>query len=370
MKTIKSSSEEEVKVVNQLMAALNMLYVISTEEEVVRFTIQAIKNVPNVEYCCICLRGAKIVIGDSSKDAEAILKLMINTPKDVDDVAPLPLENQDFELVKLQTSDRKYGYLLYSLKSKSDVLWVKPILSNFINIIVMDLERRWQKNELINYSISLEQQVNRRTLKLQNEIIAHNQTNEILKRSEKKFKDLFEKSNDALLILNNGIFTECNHATIKMLGVSSKKDFLNVQPSTLSPKVQPDGKNSIEKAEEMIRLALKKGTHQFEWIHLRENGESFPVEVLLTTIVNEPKNNIIYCVWRDITGRKQKEKELEDYRNNLESLIQKRTENLEQRNKELDEAVKIFVGREQKIKKLEIKIEELTKNLDANKLKL
>ena len=207
MKTIKSSSEEEVKVVNQLMAALNMLYVISTEEEVVRFTIQAIKNVPNVEYCCICLRGAKIVIGDSSKDAEAILKLMINTPKDVDDVAPLPLENQDFELVKLQTSDRKYGYLLYSLKSKSDVLWVKPILSNFINIIVMDLERRWQKNELINYSISLEQQVNRRTLKLQNEIIAHNQTNEILKRSEKKFKDLFEKSNDALLILNNGIFT-------------------------------------------------------------------------------------------------------------------------------------------------------------------
>jgi PAS domain S-box-containing protein len=131
-----------------------------------------------------------------------------------------------------------------------------------------------------------------------------------LKRSEAQFKDLFEKSSDALLIIKNGIFTDCNIATCNILGYASKNEFLNVHPSKLSPKVQPDNKNSFEKAEEMMRLTYKNGSHRFEWIHTKNNGENFPIEVLLTSISNEPNNKVIYCVWRDITKRKQAEKEL------------------------------------------------------------
>ena len=140
-----------------------------------------------------------------------------------------------------------------------------------------------------------------------------------LKLSEAKFKDLFEKSDDALLIIKNNIFVDCNIATSKMLGYASKNEFINVHPSKLSPKTQPDGKESFKKSEEMMNIALKKGSHRFEWIHTKKSGEDFPIEVLLTTIHNEENNKVIYCVWRDITERKFQELKL---KKNEKSLLE------------------------------------------------
>jgi len=137
-------------------------------------------------------------------------------------------------------------------------------------------------------------------------------TEENLKQSENKFREIFEKSGDAILIIKNGIFVECNDATISLLKYKSKETFLNTHPSVLSPDFQPNGKDSFTEAEKMMQIALKKGTHRFEWLHTKKNKENFPVEVLLTAISNEPNNKIIHCVWRDITERKQFELELKD----------------------------------------------------------
>ena len=131
-----------------------------------------------------------------------------------------------------------------------------------------------------------------------------------IEKSEKKFRELYEKSGDAILIIKNGVFIDCNFATIKMLGYKSKEAFLNSHPSELSPAIQSDGESSMKKAEKMMDLALKNGTHRFEWLHVKKNGKVFPVEVLLTAISNEPKNKIIHCVWRDITNRKKAETEI------------------------------------------------------------
>ncbi len=133
------------------------------------------------------------------------------------------------------------------------------------------------------------------------------QTKEKIEESEKKFRELFEKSGDAILIIENEIFTECNKATIDLLGYNTKEEFLQKHPSQLSPDLQPDGKESFEKAQEMMNISLEKGTHRFEWLHTKRTGENFPVEVLLTAILNKPDNKIIHCVWRDITDRKKAE---------------------------------------------------------------
>lgn len=142
--------------------------------------------------------------------------------------------------------------------------------------------------------------------------------NEEIEKSEKKFRDLFEKSGDAILIIKNGVFVECNQATLDMLGYKVFEDVLNLPPAKLSPEFQPDGLNSQEKAEALIKIALEKGTHRFEWWHTKSNGEIFPVEVLLTTIENEPNNKVIHCVWRNIAHRKEAEQQLqkqnEEYR--------------------------------------------------------
>jgi len=144
-----------------------------------------------------------------------------------------------------------------------------------------------------------------------------NKAKEKIVESEVRFRELYEKSGDAILIIVNGVFVECNQATVDMLEYESKEDFLNSHPSKLSPIFQQDGQKSFDKAVDMMNTSLKKGTHRFEWIHTKKNGVDFPVEVLLTAIANESDNQIIHCVWRDITERKKAELKLKESENEL-----------------------------------------------------
>lgn len=61
----------------------------------------------------------------------------------------------------------------------------------------------------------------------------------------------------------------------------------------------------------------------------------------------------------DITGRKHAQEELSKHREQLEELVKERTLDLETKNKELDNAMKVFVGREMTIKDLQRRIRAL-----------
>ena len=145
---------------------------------------------------------------------------------------------------------------------------------------------------------------------------------EALRKSEKKFRDLFEKSEDAISILKEGVFIDCNQATLKMLGYEDKNAILDKNPAELSPKRQPDGRLSIEASEKMMQLAIKKGSHRFIWHHLRANGETFPAEILLTVINLENDEQILYTTWRDITKQIQAEQSLREGERKYRTLIE------------------------------------------------
>ncbi|GEM_PF-4496708 len=141
-----------------------------------------------------------------------------------------------------------------------------------------------------------------------NQMLAErNAYEDALIKSEKKYRRLFEYSKDANLIIENEIFVDCNQATVDMLGYRNKTQLLQTHPSELSPPRQPDGKDSFSKAGEMMALAVEKGSHRFEWHHVRANGEVFPVEVLLTVVSLDNDKQVIYTTWRDITDRKRAE---------------------------------------------------------------
>ncbi|TVT51649.1 MAG: PAS domain S-box protein, partial [Sedimenticola thiotaurini] len=124
-----------------------------------------------------------------------------------------------------------------------------------------------------------------------------------------QYRVLFEQSADALLIIDDGKFVDCNHAALKMLGYHNQAELLATHPSQLSPTLQPDGTTSFDKANEMIALAFQNGSHRFEWIHRKVDDTDFPLEVLLTPI---PANGkfLLHVVWRDITQRKKSEEAL------------------------------------------------------------
>jgi len=128
--------------------------------------------------------------------------------------------------------------------------------------------------------------------------------------SEKRFRELFEKSSDANLIIENGLFTDCNESALKMLDYHSKTDLLNTHPSAVSPEFQSDGQASVDKANEMMQIALKEGSHRFEWLHEKKDGTVFPVEVLLIRIFKSSEKYVLHSVWRDISENKQFENEL------------------------------------------------------------
>jgi PAS domain S-box-containing protein len=123
------------------------------------------------------------------------------------------------------------------------------------------------------------------------------------------YRTLFERSADAILIIEGNTFVDCNQATVEMLRYRDKAELLKTHPSELSPKYQRDGRLSYEKANEMMSLAFLRGSHRFEWDHMRADGEIFPVEVLLTA-VSEGDRRILHVVWRDITNRKRLEEDL------------------------------------------------------------
>ncbi|NOX33086.1 MAG: PAS domain S-box protein [Deltaproteobacteria bacterium] len=140
--------------------------------------------------------------------------------------------------------------------------------------------------------------------------------------SDEKYRILFEKSKDAILIIENGKFVDCNQATVDMMGYKNKAELIQTHPSSLSPDHQPDGQDSFTKAKKMMDIALKNGSHRFEWDHMRANGEVFPVEVLLTTISHQEGNRVIHTIWRDITNRKQAEKARLEEKETLSTILE------------------------------------------------
>ncbi|MCK5683587.1 PAS domain S-box protein [bacterium] len=140
--------------------------------------------------------------------------------------------------------------------------------------------------------------------------------------NDKTYRVLFEKSKDAILIIKNEQFSDCNQASLDMLGYNNKNKLLKTHPSALSPDFQSDGKDSFTKAKEMMAIALKTGSHRFEWNHIKANGDIFPVEVLLTAISNQEGNRVIHTIWRDITNRVQVEKVRQEEKETLSTILE------------------------------------------------
>jgi len=128
----------------------------------------------------------------------------------------------------------------------------------------------------------------------------------LIKESEQRFRALFEYSSDAIALIENMFFIDCNNALLNLIGYKDKSELIGKSPAEFSPEFQPDGKKSIDKANELFKLVFKKGSQRFEWVHLRPNGEEFFVDVNLTRI-NERERQIVHCIWRDITNLKYAE---------------------------------------------------------------
>ncbi|MEJ7806160.1 MAG: PAS domain-containing protein, partial [Telluria sp.] len=106
-----------------------------------------------------------------------------------------------------------------------------------------------------------------------------------LRDVSEQFHVLYEMSGDAhvLVTLHDG-YVGGNRAAAVMFGCEDVVQLMTLSPAATSPEFQPDGRRSDDKAEQFMRYALERGSHQFEWLHRRIDGSLFHADILLTSL--------------------------------------------------------------------------------------
>lgn len=128
---------------------------------------------------------------------------------------------------------------------------------------------------------------------------------EKIRQSEQNYKTLFFDSPDGYLIIQDGIFIECNKASEVMIR-GDRSMILGKSPDQISPEYQPNGKKSSEYAIELIEKTLEFGKNSFEWVHKRFDGTEFLAQIVLT-VMEYRGHQVLFTTWQDITERRNAE---------------------------------------------------------------
>lgn len=125
------------------------------------------------------------------------------------------------------------------------------------------------------------------------------------KRSEEKFKALFDSNQDALILVSEAGVIDCNHSALVMFGCDALSDLVSVSAARLV--VEDIQSESCSDALAWQRIASVKalGKVDFEAYAKRlDSGLIFPIRVRLSLVEFESRQ-VVQFVLRDITERRK-----------------------------------------------------------------
>lgn len=134
-----------------------------------------------------------------------------------------------------------------------------------------------------------------------------------------------------------GNCTFINRAGLELLGYKRPEDLIGKDIHSIIHHTLPDG-TPYPKEQCRVRLATLDGktAHSDVEVHWRADGSSFPTEYWSHPIKRNGRTIGTVVSFIDITERKQTEKELSLYREQLEEMVRRRTVELKGVNKELE----------------------------------
>ena len=209
-----------------------------------------------------------------------------------------------------------------------------------------------------------------RVIAILRDISERKRAEDALRESEERFRKIFNNTKDAIFIVNpDGSFADINEAACAMLGYT-KEELLG---KTVNDIVSP---RQAEKLPKSFIIKMAEEGLYFESENIRKDGTRIAVEAgnSMVEIGGEKK---ILAIFRDITERKKAEKELQDYRNHLERMVNKRTEELARINQDLlaeiakkEEIQAELARRKEDLEKKNIALKEVLSQIEKDKEQL
>lgn len=138
--------------------------------------------------------------------------------------------------------------------------------------------------------------------------------------SELLYRTLFDHSPDAIVTVRDGCYVDCNPAALDLFGLSSRDELRRTAVGTLSPPTQPDGRNSITAAREVITESPHKGGIWFDWTFQSRTGREFPARVFLQP-VEISGTTLLQMIIRDMTAEKEVLRQLNDQKRMLQQIV-------------------------------------------------
>ncbi|HNX16914.1 MAG TPA: methyl-accepting chemotaxis protein [Methanoregula sp.] len=98
------------------------------------------------------------------------------------------------------------------------------------------------------------------------------------------YKSMVDAVPTAVLLIQDGVFVDCNQFAVKILNARDKSDIIGKPPSLISPERQPDGSFSDEKSRVAIEAAMQGRAQRFHWQHITLDKKTLNVEVTMERI--------------------------------------------------------------------------------------
>ncbi|MCB2379574.1 PAS domain S-box protein [Hymenobacter sp. BT635] len=142
-----------------------------------------------------------------------------------------------------------------------------------------------------------------------------------LEASEARFRQLFEQSHDAVVLVQNQHYLDCNSSALTLLAALDSDEVVGHPVTEFFPETQPDGQNTLQLIGSVVRQAVRAGSGKLEVLMRRLTGEDVWVEAVITPFASEGKTELLHIVWRDITAARTARAELLRQKEFSESLL-------------------------------------------------
>lgn len=193
--------------------------------------------------------------------------------------------------------------------------------------------------------------------KEKNEIEANNKINE----NEKKYRKLLDIAPVGFTVHDDGKIIFANPSAIKLLEGETAED---IQGADLRKLIHPDNyKETTDKIRRILNGEQLIFSNEIKYVTLE--GKTVEVEVISSPFIHQGKKSVL-SILKDISAQKKAERKLNDLNIKLESKVDQKTRELNERISELERFYDATIEREFVINDLKKENQELKKRLHTD----